>query len=257
MSNSTALTTTAEKGFSEKWDEIVDSLLAMVDQYPDEVVKSLEMLVGGRTTKDIESELNLTRGTVKKWLEKYPPMAMALAEGRRNLQKWRLKVLENQFYDAVKVSKEILEAQDSEETNAKLLAVKAQQSRYLIGLFIGQKIDVDVKLQVTTPVINGEQSAMDYLASKLNAPDEIVEGVYSVVETKAYNAGKKGLPLLDENDKPRFGVYGEITKNEDGNKMCHICGTYFSNLRVHVRSTHNVSEADYCMLFGVEETSVR
>lgn len=57
-------------------------------------------------------------------------------------------------------------------------------------------------------------------------------------------------------DKERYDVspYGDISYNDEGHPICHICGMAHSKLMTHVRYYHNMKAYEYKKKFGLETT---
>ena len=254
------------------WQEIINELVEQLDKDffdnddKSKIVEAAALMVAGLPTYEIAKQINVKTNVVKSWLTKYPVMTKAIATAQQNVQKWRMQQLEGQFVMAVKKSSEVLSAETKPltddngnviydgdgypimvEPNAKLLGVQAQHARFLISLFLGNKLDINVTIRDETPVMKAKADALDYLADKLkdlddsNAPRETIVVVQE--------ASKETGPILDEDDKPRFGVLGKLYTNEEGKTQCHICGQYFKQLEIHVRTKHGMSNDIYENIF--------
>lgn len=249
-----------------EWYDIVNALVDTLVEgggVPDNVIEAAELMVSGWPTYKIARHLGVKTTTVKGWLTKYPTMAHAVATARQNVQKWRLNQLEQQFITAVQKSAEVLSAEERlfldadgnplldedgniirDVPNAKLLGVQAQHARYILGLFLGGKIDINVNVRDETPVMRARADALDYVVRKL--ADAQIKGEPRETVVIVQPPDKESGPLVNENDEPRFGKMGVIDVNEDG-AQCHICGKRFerSNLGIHVRTKHGISNDLY------------
>lgn len=242
------------------WNEIVDRLVEELsgDDIPDNVIRATEMLVSGYPTYKVAKALNVKTETVRRWMVKYPTMSIAISESRKLLAKWRMAQLEQQFLTAVERSGEILEVDlENRDVNVKLLGILAQHSRYIIGLFAGQKIDVDVTVthEAGETVLKARRDALDYMLEKskeLDLKDEPIDVTYRVVDSKIDN----DIPMLNSDNEPNFGSFGEIDVNDDG-ALCHICGERYTDLKRHILSKHNMSTAEYEALFLLDDGEVR
>lgn len=252
----------------DEWHQIVDRLLDEFDEdyTPDKVIEATEMLLVGMPTYKVAKKLGVRTDTVRRWLTKYPTMAAIVASGRKVLSKWRMAKLEEQFLTAIERSHEVLqvplygasEEDDGSHTriDPKILTVVAAQARYIIGLFAGQKVDIQVTHELGDTVLAAKQDALDYLAEQLakqidNAPVEPIEATYRVLDTRMETSG----PELDEHGNPPFGILGELETDENGTK-CHICGKKFKSFSKHLRDRHNTSGYEYEMIYMLEEGSV-
>jgi hypothetical protein len=224
-----------------------------------------EMLLAGFPTYKVAKKLNVRPDTVRRWLTQYPTMAAIVADGKKLMSRWRMSRLEQQFLTAVERSEEILgigldgtvldENGDYVKVNSKTLTVLAAQSRYIIGLFAGQKIDIDVKVEYGESVLKARQDALEYIAEQLAVQrddDEPVETIVTVIDAKIDNQG----PFLDETGNPPFGELGKLDVNEDG-IVCHVCGKRLKNLAKHIQTQHDCSVEDYENLYLLEDGAVR
>lgn len=239
-----------------EWREIVNQIIETLDtnDLPDDVIQATEYMIAGWPTYKIAKKLNTSKHTIRYWLSKYPAMAAAVQQGRELMSRWRLARLEQQFLLAVNRSEEILELKlNDKSVNPKILGLIAQHARFVIGLFAGKKIDINVKVEEERPQLKAKEDALQYLAEQLQKQrdsDEPIEATYRVVDPKV-NEG----PLLDENGEPNFGELGELDVNDDG-VMCHICGKRFSYLSIHIRKKHHISNEIYEVTFMLERGAV-
>ncbi len=254
----------------DDWQEIVNRLvdtLGSDKDIPDKVVLAAEMMVAGLPTYKIAKKLGLSTNTVKGWLTRYPLMSLAVANARKDVQRWRLSLLEQQFVSAVMKSGEVLEARPEPVTdsygeividddgnpvmldpNAKLLGVQAQHARFLISMFMGNKIDVNVNIRDESPVIKAKADALDYIAQRIGDLVENREPRETIVIVQ--DPKKESGPLLTEDDKPNFGQLGVLDISEEG-ILCHICGKRFAQLDIHIRTKHSLSNDMYETVFMI------
>ncbi|MCK5605143.1 MerR family transcriptional regulator [Candidatus Pacearchaeota archaeon] len=252
----------------EEWADIVNKLVIDINEedVPDDVVRATEMMLVGFPITEVSAELGIETRTIRKWLTTYPIMAATVANGRALLSKWRMSKLEMQFLKAINRSEQVLDLSmagsylDSEGVShfvdPKVLTVIAAQSRYVIGLFAGQKTDVQVTHELGDTVLKAREDALDYIADKLQDQKEgvvidAVETTYRVLDPKVETG-----PMLDSDGSPPHGKIGEFDINENGIE-CHICGSRFKALHNHLYSKHNTSTKDYEMLYMLEQGSVR
>lgn len=250
------------------WTSIIEQLyetLSAIDGMPDKVISAAEMMVANWPIYKIAKELDVSTKTVRGWLTQYPQLAMAVADARQDMGKWRMEQLEQQFLLALKKSEEILttsvvNAQSSEEdtvketVNAKLLGIQAQHSRYLIDLFVGNKFDLNINIREDTPVLKATQSALDYIITKLKQSepdDEPIEGIVRVIDPH-----EKEGPVLEPDGKPRYGEFGKIDVNEEG-MLCHICGKRYARLDIHIRTREGYSNESYETLFMLAPGAIK
>jgi hypothetical protein len=235
-----------------EWSEIVDKIIEeMGDELPDKVIEATELLLSGYSTYQAAKKIGSDARTIRQWLEKYPSMAMAVHNGRQLLSKWRLSKLEQQFVLATKKSEEILELSLRDgDVNARLVGVVGQHARFVMSLFMGQKVDVEIKV-TETPQVKARTDALDYLAQQMAAlggkADSVIEGSYTVVEPEK----RAGLPLLDEHGNPYYGKLGELDRNEEGT-LCHICGQRSLHPVQHIIS-HKIGIGDYCLVYMISK----
>jgi hypothetical protein len=263
-----SLITSPKVSLDDEWHQIVDRLLSEFneDYTPDQVIQATEMLLVGMPTYKVARQLGIRTDTVRRWLTKYPTMAAIVSSGRKVLSKWRMAKLEEQFLTAVERSHEILqaplsgsgEAYDGSETriDPRILTVVAAQARYIIGLFAGQKVDVQVTHELGETVLAAKQDALDYLASQLTkqmdgANTDPIEATFRVLDNKVENQG----PELDENGNPLFGTIGKLDVSDKG-ILCHICGKKFLSFAKHLRDKHDTSVYEYELFFMLEEGSI-
>jgi len=250
---------------NEEWNEIANRISAelTVDNLPDRVIEATELLLAGWPIYKAARKLNVSSDTIRRWLSTYPTMAAAVANGRKLLSKWRMSKLEQQFLSAIERSQEVLEL-DLDGTNSegnkvdpKVLTVVAAQARYIIGLFSGQKIDVEVRHELGDTLLKAKEDALSYLADRLaeqqvKADSEPVEAVFRIIDSKRATTG----PVLDEHGDPPFGKLGQIDKTDDG-ILCHICGGRYKSVIKHLLTAHDVTVEDYETLYMLEEGSLR
>jgi hypothetical protein len=254
----TNLLTVDDIGPDTEWVDIVNTIVDTLQtgDTPDEVVEAAEYMIAGWPTYKIAKRMNVSSRTIRRWLTRYPAMAAAVSQGRKLLSSWRMARLEQQFLTAVERSQEVLDvALNDGDVNPKVMGLIAQHSRFVLGLFAGQQIDINVRIEENTPVLKAKREALAFLASELakqrqGAEDEPIEAVYRVIDEK-----EEVGPLLDEKGDPHFGILGEIDVSEDG-ALCHVCGKRFKVLSLHVRKKHNISEEAYEITFLLERGAV-
>lgn len=246
------------------WQDIINELVEQLtgEDLPDKVVRATELMLAGYPTYKVAKKLYVTTQTIRRWLSTYPAMSAVIAKGRAALSQWRMQKLEQQFMSAVERSEEILNIPldgvmddyggDGIKVDPKVLTVVAAQSRYIIGLFAGQKIDIDVHHDYSDATIKAKQDALQYLADQLlsqqaKALDEPIETTFRVIDSKSDDSG----PMLDEDGNPPFGEFGIMDTDEDGT-MCHICGRRYKSLQKHVLTAHNLSTSEYEELYMIE-----
>ncbi|MCK5613362.1 hypothetical protein KAR91_66445 [Candidatus Pacearchaeota archaeon] len=250
-----------------EWQEIVDTLIDdLYDyDYPDEVLKATEYLISGWPSHQVAERLGVKRETVRGWLTRYPKMAVAVNYGQRELHRWRMSRLERQFLSAVEASQDILDlgtkhrtVENLDAVDPKILAIKAQQARYIIGLFAGQKLDLQVKgPSDEAPKLKAQKEALDYLADRIsdNLGDTVTaapETTYRVLDGQ-FNSGG---PLTDDRGDPYHGILGELDKNEAGT-LCHICGERHPKLYMHVTKGHKMKDRYYEIVFMLDRGTLK
>src|SRR5512139_2414995 len=151
-----------------EWLEIIEKLIEeMGDELPDKVIEATELLLCGWTTYQAAKKVGTSAKTIKSWLEKYPTMALAVANGRQLLTKWRLSKLEQQFILAADKSREVLELDLRDQSvNSRLTGVVSQHARFILSMFMGQKVDVEIKVS-ETPQMKARNDALDYIAQQM------------------------------------------------------------------------------------------
>lgn len=243
----------------ETWQELVNQLVSeLPEELPDKVIKATELLLVGHPINDVAKQVGVQPSTIRSWIQTYPTLALILSNGKKLLSKWRMSKMEQQFLLAVNKSKQILETSlDGGGTSSKHLAAIAAQSRYVIGLFIGQKQDISVTHELGESVLNAEKNALNYLAQRLaeqqaHSTEEPIEAVFRVIDDKVDNNG----PMLDAYGNPPHGELGELDKTDEGSQ-CHICGKRYKSLAKHLLATHNMDTANYELLYMLPEGSVR
>jgi len=244
-----------------EWHEIIDRIVDELEaeDIPDEVIKAAEYLICGWPTYKVAQRLGTKPDIIRGYLSKYPRMAVAVHYGQRELQRWRMAQLEMQFLSAVEASQDILNlgtehhrVHNLEGADPKVLALKAQQARFIISLFAGQKVDLKVRSpEDDRPALKAQQDALDYIADKVSARLESIEALPEKVETTYrvhdVKTGKHG-PMLDEHGDPSFGELGVINTNEEGT-LCHVCGDRVGKLRLHVTKGHKMTDREYELVF--------
>jgi len=238
-----------------EWPKIVDQIVeSMGDCLPEDVIRATELLLAGYPTHEVAKELHTSSKQIKIWLNKYPSMAMAIANGRKLLTKWRLAKLEQQFVKAIDKSEELLELDfNNKEVNQKLVATVGQHARYIIGLFAGQKIDININLREDESVLNAQQDALAYIAnqvSKNRRESEPIEAEYEVVPVNNHKT-----PLLSPSGEPPFGMIGMLDNTENG-VLCHVCGKRSKILPMHISTEHGINAREYELIYMLEEGSV-
>lgn len=248
----------------DNWQAITDELVAQLtgEDLPDKVVKATEMLLAGYPTYKVAKKLYVSSQTIRRWMTTYPLMSAVIAKGRAALSQWRMQKLEQQFLSAVERSEEILNlpldgvisdlGEDGAKVDPKVLTVVAAQSRYIIGLFAGQKIDIDVHHDYSDAIVKAKTDALQYITDRLleqqaKAIDEPIETTFRVIDNKSNDSG----PMLDDEGNPPFGEFGIMDTDEDGT-LCHICGRRYKSLQKHVLTAHNMSTSEYEELYMIE-----
>ncbi len=255
MTGSKALSTVVkDQELDRDWRAVVEKITEEFgSDLPDDVIRATELLIAGYPTYKAAKELDVRPATIREWLKKYPTMALAVANGRKLMTAWRMSRLEQQFIKAVEKSEEILELDlNDKDVNAKVVTAVGQHARFIIGLFAGQQIDVNVKLGEEDQTFKAKKDALDYLVSELAksreaaAPSaEPIEATYRVIDVKAE---EKKLPLLDHEGNPAFGELGKADVTDEGT-LCHICGNRYGNLLLHVTANHGISVKEYELVF--------
>jgi len=250
----------------EEWQSIVEKLVNELrpSELPDKVVRATEYLLSGWPRYKVARQLHVDTATIRNWITEYPSVAATLALRDKLLTKWRLGKLEQQFQLAMERSEEILNMEldgtyvnrDGEKSyaNPKVLPVLAAQVRYMIGLAVGQKLDIRVTHEMGETVLKARQDALDYLADRLSEKDEPVEVTYRVIDERRDTVG----PVLNEHGEPPFGKMGELDTNEEGTQ-CHVCGKRFNGtgLVKHISAAHDTTVEDYELLYMLPEGAVR
>lgn len=249
----------------EEWSEIVNRIAdeLTIDNLPDRVIEATEYLLAGWPIYKVAGKLEVGSDTIRRWLSSYPTMAAAIANGRKLLTKWRMSKLEQQFMSAIERSQEVLDLSldgtnsKGNKVDPKVLTVIAAQSRYVIGLFAGQKVDVEVRHELGDTVLKAKNDALAYLADRLaeqqvRADSEPIETTFRIIDAKRETTG----PVLDERGDPPFGKLGKIDKTDDG-VLCHICGKRLKAIVKHLLTAHDVTVEDYETLYLLEEGSLR
>lgn len=250
----------------EGWQDIMEKLYAELKpaDLPEKVVRATEYLLAGWPRYKVARQLGVDTPTIRRWLSDYPTMAATLAHGQKLLSKWRMGKLEQQFQLAMERNEELLsmafdgQYTDSEGTirigNPKILPVLAAQVRFMIGLAVGQKIDIHVTHEMGDSVFKAQKDALDYLAQQMSDKEEPIEVVYRVIDGERDTAG----PVLNERGDPPFGKMCELDTNEEGT-MCHICGKRYkgAGLGKHVTAAHGSSVDEYELLYMLDAGSVR
>lgn len=252
-----------------EWHEIVDQIVDELteEDFPDDVIKAAEYLMCGWPTYKVAQRLGRQTSTIRGYLSRYPRVAVAINYGQRELQRWRLSQLERQFISAVEASQDILDlgtphrrVENLDGVDPKVLALKAQQARFIISLFAGQKLDLQVRSpEDEKPALKAQQDALDYIADKVSGRLESIEAfperqttTYRVVDIKDRKSG----PMLDEHGDPMHGKLGIFDTNEEGT-LCHVCGDRFSKIRIHVTKGHKMTDREYEMVFMFEKDALK
>ncbi len=252
-----------------QWHEIVDRIVdeLLDEDIPDDVVKAAEYLICGWPTYKVAQRLSVQTKTIRGYLSRYPNVAVAVNYGQRELQRWRLAQLERQFISAIEASQDILDlgtphrqVQNLDGVDPKTLAIKAQQARFIISLFAGQKVDLNVRgPEDDKPALKAQQDALDYIADRVANRLESIDAVpeklvttYRVVDVRDNKSG----PMLDEHGDPAHGKLGEIETNEDGT-LCHVCGERFGKLRIHVTQGHRMTDREYELVFMLSKGELK
>jgi hypothetical protein len=251
-----------------EWQTIIDRVVDDLDgDIPDKVIRAAEYLICGWPTHKIAERLNTKKETIRGWLTRYPKMAVAVNYGQRELYRWRMAQLEQEFLTALDVSQRILDLgsgmkttkdlEELESLDPKILAIQAQQSRFIISLFAGQKMDLRIKSPSDDrPALKAQKDALDYLAEqitdKLGTVEARPETTYRVIDI---NSGVRG-PLLDDKGDPFHGKLGEIDQKEEGT-LCHVCGERVAKLYMHVTKGHKMKVREYEIVFMLDKDSLR
>jgi hypothetical protein len=253
------------------WQQITNALVERLEgeDLPERVIKATEYLVCGWPMYKVAQRVKSKEKTIRGWLKRYPAMALAVAEGQKALHLWRLSQLEQQFLTAMEVSQELFDSIEGEwveiatdegienewrPTNHKLLAAKATHARFIIGLFAGQKLKIDIQTpEEERPPLKAGIDALDYLIEGIS--DRIddhrakpIEKIIRVIDTTS----GEDIPYVDEKGDPFFGIMGELDMAEDGT-LCHICGKRARHIRQHIGGAHKMAPFDYEVTFMLDE----
>lgn len=257
------------------WQKIINHLIEQLEgeDLPDKVIKVAEYLICGWPLNEIKNRTGTDPRTIKAWIKKYPSLTLAIAAGQKELRKWRFARLEQQFLSALDVSQEILDAEgggywetdeEGEETeyvhstNTKLLSLKATHARFILGLFAGQRFQLDIETpEQDKPLLNAEVEALDYIADQISdrldhAKSEPIEMTLRLVDK---DSGVMG-PLVDENGDPFHGELGIMDKNDEG-MLCHVCGERSKGLTFHIGGAHHMSVEEYELTFMIERGEIK
>jgi len=242
------------------WNSIIDDLVEQLsgEDLPEDVVKVTEYLLAGYPMYEAAKKVGTTTQTIRNWISRYPIIAQVLATKRDTLIKWRMGVIEQQFLKAAQRSMDILDIDlNDKDVNTRVAAVVAAQSRYIMGLLAGQKIDISVTHELGQTVLNGNQQALDYISQQLanqreNAEDEPIEGIVRIIDSRS----EINIPELDEEGNPPFGELGKFDVNDDG-IQCHMCGKRYKSLSKHLLTGHHLQVSEYEMVYLLDEGSVR
>lgn len=246
-----------------EWREIVNELVDQLSDgdVPEKVVRATELMLSGVPNYQVAKMLNVDKATVKSWMVKYPMVAGIVQQGRSLLSKWRMARLEQQFMTAVDKSREILEmnvleSDDAEQkVNAKLVAIQAQQSRFIIEQFTKQIADTSVQSDSERVTLSASAGAMAYIANELakhREANDPVETTFRVLDPATEN----NQPVLDEQGNPIYGEMGVLDRNADGT-LCHICGKRYQKLVLHLSTVHTTPDDVYELTFMLEEGTVK
>jgi hypothetical protein len=243
------------------WRDIVEKIVEQLDKedLPGKVIEAIEYYLAGYPVHEIAKRIDEKPRTIRRWFSKYPIIAMVLTDQRNNLIRWRMGQLEKQFLQAAKRSDEILNVslKKGGDVDSKVLSAVAQHTRYILGLFAGQKIDIHVTHDVGDTILQASKDSLEYIADvlaeqreKADADLEPIEATYRVIDSK-FETG----PLLTEEGEPHYGEVGTLDQNEEG-FLCHICGNRYKYLKNHVKNMHNVDAHEYEMIFMLSNGSL-
>jgi len=262
-----------------EWQEIIDQVVSGImgkgEIIPEDVIKAAEYLICGWPTYKVAKRLNRSPSTIRGWLTNYPEVTAAIYQGQRELHRWRMSRLEQQFLSAVEASQRILDvgtehdrprpmAQGEEDEdfepvpiNTKLLAIQAQQARYIISLFAGQKMDVQIEgPEERKPALKAEQDALDYIVGaikeELHTIDAVQETTFRIKDAQVGVSG----PMLDDKGNPFYGELGEVDTNPEGT-LCHVCGKRVPKLYMHVTNGHKMKERMYEITFMLDRGTLK
>jgi len=241
----------------ESWGRIVDSIILSLEgeDIPDQVIRALELLLSGFPVPEVARQLSVKTETVRRWLVKYPRISEILADNQPNLVKWRMTQIDQQFLQALEVSKRVLELpMHGDDVNAKLVGIMAAQARYIIGLRAGQKQDITVTHEMGDSVLKAREDALEYLAGRLLFQDheEPIETTIRIIDNNIDDQG----PMVDEYGNAPFGEIGTLDIDSSG-ILCHICGQRYKSLKRHVLSKHGLGTTEYELMYGLEEGTLK
>ncbi len=240
------------------WSQVVDEITEQLTDgdLPESVIQATELLLCGYPIRDIANKVGVQPAVVRRWISQYPQVAAVLADQRSNLIKLRLNLLERQFYKAIHLSDEILNVDiTNKDANPKLLGVLAQHSRFIIGLYAGQRVDVHVTHEIGKETLRAKQDALDYIARRLSEfreENEPVEGTYRVIDDN-----HAASPLLGPDGEPFHGKLGVLDKDDDYGYLCHICGKNYQRLEQHIANRHGLSNQEYELTFMLEKDALK
>jgi len=248
-----------------EWNKEIERLVEQLSQedanLPERVIQATEYLLAGWPSYKIARELNIKSSQIKEWLKQYPVMARIVAESRKWLIKWRMSRLEQQFLTAIERSEEILEIgldgndTDDNPVNAKVVGVVAQHVRYIIGLYAGQQMDINVNFGIQEETLKATKDALDYIAVRMaqeRGGDEAIEATYRVVD----ESPTSNRPVLDPGGNPHFGEMGVLDTTNLG-VLCHICGVREGDLAKHIHMQHKLSDEEYEVTFLLPYGSIK
>lgn len=268
MTNSDDSRLTVPLSEDAEWQEIaerlIEELVSSGEEIPEKAINVAEHLLAGYPLTLAAKKNKVSTTTVRRWITQYPTMGYVVSHGKKLLSKWRMAKLEQQFLTAINRSQEILELpldgvdpiSEAKFVDPKILTVVAAQSRYVIGLFAGQKIDIDITHNVGDETLKAHRDALDYLADKIqeqrgSSETEPIEAVFRVIDPKFDNDG----PMLKEDGESYHGKLGVIDRNEQG-FLCHICGARNKDASKHILVKHAMNVDEYEDLFLLERGSI-
>lgn len=271
MNDKKDITTSLRQGTADKslladistdvrWAAVLDEIMEIVEDVDStdrsKIKDATVYLMSGLAVYETAQRVGTSRDTVRAWLRKYPIMAHAIKMGRGLLDEYRVTKLAQQFDDAIAVSQNILTLNPSDEdVNVKALGIQALHARWVIDMFLKNRVEVNIKAdEDTMATFRATTQALNLIADLIedDKEDNIIDVNYRII-----TEDKETAPIVNEKGEPFYGEMGVLDVDDENRVLCHICGERIKGIKLHVYGQHDMTPQKYELAFMLSDGELK